>query len=256
MGNNGKRTRSGLPAGLCVAAAFLVVAACSGRYAGMPRAELLAYQTQHTYGSLHTLAAELSRSIQSAVKADTLHPGMYADYGVALALMGQKEAACRMLNAEVAAFPESRAMVQRIKQRLMPDLLGDTLRPSNPKADLDRVETLAYDSLTALRPLPYVAPVIDSTDTLWLQMQTPVDSVQLPIRLTATQKRELLEQAQAQEAQRKQAVQDSIAAAKRAKVKAREQAKSDRAKAKKEQEKARKAAKKEKEKQRKQDKKR
>lgn len=234
---------------------LILIAACSGRYAGMPRAEVLAYQTQGTYGNLHALASELARSINAAAEADTLHPGMYADYGVALALMGHKEAACRMLNAEVRAFPESRPLVQRIKQRIMPDLLADTVAPSSRTVSLDQLSAWAYDSLSALRPIPFVAPVIDSTDTLWISMQTPMDSIQQPIRLTATQKRELLEQAQAQEALAKQARQDSIAAAKRAHVKAREQQRAEREKAKKEQERARKEARKEKEKQRKQSKK-
>lgn len=236
-----------LRASLAASALLLLLAAlsaCSGRYAGMPRAEVLGYQTNRTYGDLHSLASAYGQSLNQALKADTLHPGMFADYGVALALMGHKDAACRMLNAEVRAFPQSRAMVLRIKQRIMPDMIVDTMVPPAPAADMNQLTAWAYDSLAALQPLPYVAPIIDSTDTLWLQMQTPVDSVQVPIRLTATQKRLLLEEQQAQEALRKQATLDSIAAAKQAKVDARKQAKADREKAKKEQEKARKQAKK------------
>lgn len=241
--------------GTFILLATLLLSACSGTYHGLPRAEMLAYQTYRTYGSLHALASAQAQAINDAVKADTLHPGQYADYGVALALMGHKSAACRMLNAEIKAFPESRSLVYRIKQRLMPDLLLDTTASARDTAHLAQLAGWAYDSLTALRPLPSVPAVIDSTDTLFLQMQTPVDSVEIPIRLTANQKRQLLEEQQAQEALRKQAQLDSIAAAKQAKIDARKQAKIDRDKEKEERDKARKEAQKERERQRKEKKK-
>lgn len=241
--------------GTFILLATLLLSACSGTYHGLPRAEMLAYQTYRTHGSLHALASAQAQAINDAVKADTLHPGQYADYGVALALMGHKSAACRMLNAEVKAFPESRSLVYRIKQRLMPDLLLDTTATARDTAHLAQLAGWAYDSLTALLPLPSVPAVIDSTDTLFLQMQTPVDSVEIPIRLTANQKRQLLEEQQARDALRKQAQLDSIAAAKQAKIDARKQAKIDRDKEKEERDKARKEAQKERERQRKEKKK-
>lgn len=221
---------------------------CSGEYVGMPRAEVLDYQTHPTYGGLYALASSHAQSLNAAVKADTLHPGMYAEYGITLALMGHNGPACRMLNAEAKTFPESRQMVERIKQRLMPDMLADTLGRLRDTADLLQLASWAYDSLTALKPLPYIAPVIDSTDTAWISMQTPVDSVEIPVRLTANQKRELLAQEQAKEAMRQKEVEDSIAAAKQAVKDARKKEKADREKAKKEKEKAQKEARKAKEK--------
>lgn len=237
--------------GTIILLATILLSACSGSYVGLPRAEMLGYQTHGTYGSLYSLACAQAETLNAAVKADTLHPGMYAEYGVALALMGHKSAACRMLNAEAKAFPEGRSMVYRIKQRLMPDMLLDEAATARDTANLSQLAGWAYDSLTALRPLPFVASVIDSTDTTWLQMQTPVDSVETPIRLTATQKRQLLEEEQARQIMLQQARLDSIATARQAKVDARKQAKADREKDKKEKEKARKQAKKEKDRQRK-----
>ena len=228
---------------------FCLLAACSGKYVGVPRAEVLSYQTYPTYGGLHSLATAYAESINAAVKADTLHPGMYAEYGVTLALMGHKGTACRMLNAEVKAFPESRGMVQRIKQRLMPDMLADTLASARDTANTAQLAAWAYDSVKALQPLPYVAPVIDSTDTLWISQQTPVDSVVYPVELTANEKRELLAQQQAAEAERKKFVADSIAAAKQAVKDARKQEKLEREQAKKDKEKARKLERQEREKQ-------
>lgn len=216
---------------------------CSGRYIGQPREAVLAYQTEPTYGSLYTLAVAYADNINAAVDADTLHPGMYADYGVALALMGRNEEACRMLGVEVKAFPQSLGMVNRITERLLPDCrLATGGMYMHDTADRTTLATWAYDSITALRPLPPIASVIDSTDTARLAIQTPVDSVEHPIRLTANQKRQLLEQQQNREAQMKQAAKDSVDAAKRAKVKARKQAQADKKQAKKDKAKAKKAA--------------
>ena len=227
---------------------FIVFTACSGRYVGLPRAEVLAYQTTPTYGNLYALSTAYGEALDAALKADTLHPGMYADYGVTLALMGHKATASQMLNAEVKAFPQSRGLVYRIKQRLLPDMLNDTLAVEG--VNLDQLAAWAYDSLAALRPSPYVVPIIDSTDTAWISQQTPIDSVEIPIRLTANEKRELLAQQQMEAAQRKQYEADSIAAARQAVIDARKQAKADREKAKAEQDKARKEAQKEKQRQR------
>ena len=176
---------------------LLSLTSCSGEYKGLPRAEMVAYQTEPTYGTLYNLALASARSLNDAVKADTLHPGLYAEYGITLALMGHDGTACRMLNAEVRAFPESRELILRVKRKLLPDMVDDTLCGERDTANLAQLASWAYDSLASLRPLPGIEAVIDSTDTVWLSQQTPVDSVVVPIRLTATQKRELLEQEQA-----------------------------------------------------------
>lgn len=231
---------------LCCLLAAMLLAGCSGRFVGTPRAAMLDYQTNSTYGSLYALAQAHAESLNAAVKADTLHPGMYAEYGVALALMGHDGEACRMLNAEAKAFPESRLMVRRIKERLLPGMVDDTLAGKRDTADMLKLQGWAYDSLAALRPLPRVAPVIDSTDSVRIMMQTPVDSVEYTVRLTANQKRELLVQEQQQAELQRKAAADSVAAAKQAKIDARNQAKADKKQAKKEKEKAKKAAEKEK----------
>lgn len=225
---------------------LLSITGCSGRYVGTPRAAMLDYQTKSTYGSLYSLSLAHAESLNAAVKADTLHPGMYAEYGITLALMGHQGEACRMLNAEAKAFPESRHMVRRIKQRLMPDMVADTLCGTHDTANMLQLQSWAYDSIAALRPLPMVASVIDSTDTLRVMQQTPVDSVEYPIRLTANQKRELLAEEQRRTELRRKEVEDSIAAAKQAKIDARRQAKAEKKQAKKEKEKAKKEAEKEK----------
>ncbi len=217
-------------------AAVLMVAACSGEYKGVPRAEVLDYQSRPTYGGLYKLAMAYAQNLNQAVRSDTLHPGMYAEYGVTLALMGHKAAANRMLNAEAKAFPESARMVRRIKSRLLPEFVDDTLGVLRDTANILQLQGWAYDSVAALRPLRYVAPVVDSTDTAWVNSQTPVDSVERPVRLTASQKRELVAQKVQQEALRQKAIQDSIEAVKQAQIEAKKQAKLDRERAKKEKE--------------------
>ena len=221
---------------------LLALCGCSGRYIGTPRAAMLDYQTNSTYGSLYSLAKANGESLNAAVKADTLHPGMYAEYGVALALMGHDGEACRMLNAEAKAFPESRQMVRRIKERLLPTMVDDTLAGTRDTADMLKLQLWAYDSIAALRPLPHIASVIDSTDSVAIMLQTPVDSVEYPVRLTANQKRELLVQEQQMAELQRKATEDSIAAAKQAKIDVRNQAKADKKQAKKDKEKAKKAA--------------
>ena len=229
-----KKSNSLLPVAMVVLA---FVTGCSGQYKGMPREAVLAYQTNATYGELHTLAVAYAESINSAIKEDTLHPGMYADYAVTLAMMGHRGTACRMFNAEMVAFPESRGMVRRIKQHMLPDMMDDTLAPLRDTANIGQLLGWAYDSLTALMVVPQVASVIDSTDTAWLRKQTPVDSTHMELRLTANQKRELLFQQQHAAEMARKAYADSVAAAKQAKIDARKQAKVEKEKAKKQKEK-------------------
>lgn len=213
---------------LMMAMGLCLMAACSGRYAGMPRAEVLGYQTYSTYGHLYDMAYAYAEAINAAVDADTLHPGMLADYGVALALMGHDGEACRMLNAEAQAFPQSRQMVYRIKQHMIPEMLDDTTVNGRCGADMTKLQGWAYDSIARLAQLTHVASVVDSTDSTRINSQTPQDSVQLPLRLTANQKRELLAEEQMRAERRRQYVADSIAAAKRAAIDARKQAQADR----------------------------
>ena len=232
----------------CVPVVCSLLSACSGQYKGMPREEVLAYQTHATYGELYGLATAYANAINTAIAEDTLHPGMYADYAVTLALMGHREAACRMFNAEMKTFPESRGIVTRIKRQMIPELMGDDFAVIGDTANRTELALWAYDSLSALRPFPFVASIIDSTDTVWIAQQTPIDSVTVPIRFTANQKREMLEAQQQEDARLRQAKIDSVEAAKQAKVDARKQVKVEKEKAKKQKAKAKKKADKEKKK--------
>ena len=244
MGNNTHRNNQ-TPRRVCllVFSFSFLLSGCSGSYIGQPSEAMLRYQTTPTYGSLYELAEAYAQSINASVAADTIHPGMYADYGMTLALMGHNEEACRMMNAEAAAFPQSRGMVQRICGPVLPSCNIDaTTAFKLVTIDTAALHRWAYDSLAALQPLPRIAAVIDSTDAEQIAKQTPVDSIEVPIRLTANQKRERLAEEQAREEKLRKAAEDSIAAAKQAKIDARKQAQIYKKKAKKEKERAKKAA--------------
>lgn len=214
--------------------AAVMMAACSGQYPGVPKSEVLAFQTGRTYGDLYTLAEAYAESLNASVEADTLHPGMYADYGVTLALMGHADEACRMLNAEAVAFPESKNMVRAIKKNLHLNLADESTGGGRPRANLSRLEEWRYSATDAKRAVQNMASIIDSTDSIRVSLQTPVDSIPTPIRLTANQKREMLFAAQHQQELRKKQVKDSVAAAKQAKLDARKKAKDEKKRAEKE----------------------
>ena len=226
--------------------ALVVLTGCSGRYVGLPSEQVLRYQTTPTYGNLYTLATAYAQTINDALRADTLHPGMYADYGVALALLGHEKEACYMLNTEMAAFPESKGTVERIKKKLLPVMQYNDYVPPRDTIDMQQLSAWALVPNEAARFIPNAASIIDSTDTARIRQQNPVDSIQMPIKLTANQKREKLAYEQAEAERQKQARIDSIADVKKAQAAEKKKAKAQRKEAAKAKEKAKKEANKEK----------
>lgn len=221
--------------------AVAILAGCSGRYVGLPSEDMLRYQTKPTYGNLHVLATAYAQTINDALRADTLHPGMYADYGVALALLGHEKEACHMLNSEMKAFPESEGTVKRLKEQLLPVMKYNEYVPPRDTIDMQQLRDWALVPDEAARFIPNAASIIDSTDTARIRQQNPIDSIRMPIKLTANQKREKLAYEQAEAERLKQARIDSIADAKKAIDTEKKKAKAQR----KEQAKAKEKAKKE-----------
>ena len=225
---------------------LLLLASCSGRYVGLPREEMLRYQTRPTYGNLHELATAYAQSINDALRADTLHPGMYADYGVALALLGHEKDACYMLNSEMATFPESEGTVKRLKQQMLPVMKYNDYVPPRDTIDMQQLKEWTLAPIEAARLIPNAASIIDSTDTARIRQQNPVDSIRMPIKLTANQKREKLAFEQAEAERQKQARIDSIADVKKTQAAEKKKAKAERKEQAKAKEKAKKEADKEK----------
>lgn len=235
-----------------VAVVSLTLAACSGQYRAVSHAALLDYHDSPTYGNLKQLAEAYAVTINSAYQADTIHPGLLADYGVTLAMLGEEEEANRMFNREIKAFPQSAPYVNELKRRLTPDFVNDTSTGTSDTVNLAILSSIMLDSITAERLVPYQISIIDSTDTARLRKQTPADSVVAPLRLTANQKRERLAEEQQAAAKLKKEQDEAKIQAKKDRERAKKEADREKKQLKKQREKERKAQQKQREKEREQ----
>ena len=98
-------------------AAALLSAACysEGKLVENP-APLAHYQHRPTEARLLALAKTYAEAINRNLERGTIHPGQYADYGVALARLGCKEQANTMFNNETAFFPNSARYVDTLRR--------------------------------------------------------------------------------------------------------------------------------------------
>ena len=126
---------------LCVLAAGLA-AACSGEgtLVEVP-ATLMRYQHHPTEARLLALAKSYAEAINRNLEQQTPCPGQYADYGVALARLGQNTQANIMFNNERLLFPNNSQYVDFLKQTLTPALAADT------RTDTTRIDVDALDSI-------------------------------------------------------------------------------------------------------------
>ena len=105
-------------------------------------ATLMQYQHQPTEAKLLALAKSYAQAINSNLEQQSLFPGQYADYGVALAKLGCRSQANVMFNNEKAMFPNSSLYVDMLKQTLVPELCNDN-RFDTAKIDLKTLDTIA-----------------------------------------------------------------------------------------------------------------
>ena len=126
---------------LCLLAAGLV-AACSGEgsLVEVP-ATLMRYQHHPTEARLLALAKSYAEAINRNLEQQTPCPGQYADYGVALARLGQNTQANIMFNNEKMLFPNSSQYVDFLKQSLTPNQAADM------RTDTTRINVEALDSI-------------------------------------------------------------------------------------------------------------
>ena len=126
---------------LCVLAAGLA-AACSGEgtLVEVP-ATLMRYQHHPTEARLLALAKSYAEAINRNLEQQTPCPGQYADYGVALARLGQNTQANIMFNNERLLFPNNSQYVDFLKQTLTPAQAADT------HTDTTRIDVDALDSI-------------------------------------------------------------------------------------------------------------
>ena len=193
-------------------------------------APLTQYMFQPTEAKLRDVAKSYAEAINYNLEKGTLHPGLYADYGVALARLGCLEQANVMFNNEKVFFPNSTAYVDYLISVLTPGMKTvshfDTSRIDIKTLDTIRV-TLTPEEEAFQRQLDN-----DPEYQRLLKQQMKEEKEQKALET----KKAKAEMAKAKEAERK------------AKVKAKEKAQKEKAAAKKEAEKARKQAAKEAEK--------
>ena len=193
-------------------------------------APLTQYMFQPTESKLRDVAKAYAEAINYNLEKGTLHPGLYADYGVALARLGCIEQANVMFNNEKVFFPNSTAYVDYLISVLTPGMKAvshiDTSRINIKTLDTIKV-TLTPEEEAFQRQLDN-----DPEYQRLLKQQMKEEKEQK----TLETKKAKAEMAKAKEAERK------------AKAKAKEKAQKEKAAAKKEAEKARKQAAKEAEK--------
>lgn len=76
-----------------------------------------------------------------AQRGDTVRPGWFADYGVALAMLGKHSEANRMLNNEVMLYPNAQRYVRQLKLQLVPEYLSDTVSDTSTIYIIDLQKT-------------------------------------------------------------------------------------------------------------------
>ena len=104
-------------------------------------APLMQYQHKPTEARLLAVAKAYAEAINRNLADKVVHPGQYADYGVALAKLGCQRQANVMLNNEKMLFPNSTAYVDMLRQSLVPAQLGVSLCDTS-KIDLATLDTI------------------------------------------------------------------------------------------------------------------
>ena len=127
---------------LWLMATALLTASCynEGTLVNNP-APLLQYQHKPTEARLLTLAKSYAEAINQNLKDHVIHPGQYADYGVALAKLGLQEQANVMFNNEKTFFPNSTKYVEFLKRTYTPNLFADN------HFDTSKIDVKALDSI-------------------------------------------------------------------------------------------------------------
>lgn len=81
---------------------------------------LINYQKEPSVENLETLSKAYAATINRYRKEKVKYPGMYADYAVTLAKLGNQGEANRYFNMEIEAFPSSREYVNKLKSMVDP----------------------------------------------------------------------------------------------------------------------------------------
>ena len=123
-------------------AAALLMASCynEGILVNNP-APLMYYQHRPTEVRLLALTKTYAEAINHNLKDGVIHPGQYADYGVALAKLGCLQQANVMFNNEKTFFPNSSKYVDFLKRTFTPNQAGDN-HFDTTQIDLKTLDTI------------------------------------------------------------------------------------------------------------------
>ena len=102
---------------------------------------MMQYQRNPTQARLLALAHTYAEAVNLNLDEGVAHPGLYADYGVALAQLGCLEQANIIFNNEKFLFPHSALYVDMLKQTFTPAYAADT-RTDTSHIDLTSLDTI------------------------------------------------------------------------------------------------------------------
>lgn len=128
---------------LLVLLASLLLTSCfnEGTLVSNP-APLMQYQYKPTEANLVALAKTYAEAINNNLQQKVIHPGLYADYGIALARLGCLDVANTMFNNEKTFFPNSAQYVDYLKRTLTPH------QASNTNTDTTLINLSTLDTIT------------------------------------------------------------------------------------------------------------
>lgn len=122
------------------------------------------YEKHPTNYNLTALAHSYGELLNAQV-GDTVRPGFFAEYGVALAQLGKNSEANRMFNNEVMLYPNSARYVRQLKLQLVPEYISDSVAdtstiyiieldsdyPSTPELQGEQDATIDKETMKILR---------------------------------------------------------------------------------------------------------
>ncbi len=223
---------------IALMATVLLVSACyhEGSLVSNP-APLMQYQHKPTELTLLALTKSYAEAINQNLRDGVIHPGQYADYGVALAKLGQLEQANVMFNNEKTFFPNSSKYVEFLKQTYTPDFCADN------HFDTTQIDLKTLDAIpVVLTPEEQAAQRELEADPEYRKMIKQQQQEEKQAKAAAAKKARA-ERAKAKQAERK-AQAKAKEQAQREKEKAKKAAEKERAKAKKAEQKAKEEARK------------
>ncbi len=156
-----------------------LLASCgSGEYLVKDPNVMLSYLKEPSDANLDNLVKSYSSTINKNRRSKATQPGLFADYGVAMAHQGKDAEANVWLNKEMDAYPATRPYVMQLKRQLVPQFLNDTTSTFAS----DTVSVLQANELSPQRRAAAeerAATVLDNSDQQ-IEAAAPASQVEAP----------------------------------------------------------------------------